>query len=223
LKLIGVRVNRPVGGDVWKFASATDQEACRAGRDGYADRPHRRPSHGLLKPIQGCSGAWSICWVGAPLFEPFWTGAEDDADLHCGLSRYSRGPQKTSRARNQINRGTRRRKSRSVKGTVVRATTNLFRHLIFGCAVASLRYDQLTDGQGRKRTLERALPATRKRYVHRLVNAKGTNIQNAPRSDIQNAGTDDEAAIKPLVRLYLSPLWGHVAEWLRNRQTRAKL
>lgn len=31
--------------------------------------------------------------------------------------------------------------------------------------------------------LERALPATRKRYAHRIANAKGTDFQNdAPRS-----------------------------------------
>jgi hypothetical protein len=68
----------------------------------------------------------------------------------------------------------------------------------------------LTDGQGRalsghrtqrayegyaKRTLERALPATRKRYAHRLANVGGTNIQNAARSDIQNAESEDDIAI----------------------------
>jgi hypothetical protein len=60
---------------------------------------------------------------------------------------------------------------------------------------------ELTDGQGRalsahksqqayegyaKRTMGRALSATRKRHAHRLANAAGTNIQNAPRNDIQN-------------------------------------
>jgi hypothetical protein len=63
----------------------------------------------------------------------------------------------------------------------------------------------LTDGQGRalsahksqqayegyaKRTMSRALSATRKRHAHRLANAAGTNIQNAPRNDIQNNTTD---------------------------------
>jgi hypothetical protein len=67
--------------------------------------------------------------------------------------------------------------------------------------MTELEAAELTDGQGRalsghrtqrayqgyaKRTLERALPATRKRYAHRLANAAGTDFQNAPRSDIQN-------------------------------------
>jgi hypothetical protein len=68
--------------------------------------------------------------------------------------------------------------------------------------MTELEEAQLTDGQGRalsahksqqayegyaKRTMERALSATRKRYAHRLANAAGTNIQNEPRNDIQNA------------------------------------
>jgi hypothetical protein len=76
--------------------------------------------------------------------------------------------------------------------------------------MTELETAELADGQGRalsghrtqrayqgyaKRTLERALPATRKRYAHRLANAEGTNIQNAPRPDIQNAGSDNDAAI----------------------------
>lgn len=59
----------------------------------------------------------------------------------------------------------------------------------------------LTDGQGRalsahksqqsyegyaKRTMERALAATRKRHAHLLANATGTNIQNDAENDIQN-------------------------------------
>jgi hypothetical protein len=63
---------------------------------------------------------------------------------------------------------------------------------------------ELTDGQGRalsahrnqqayegyaKRTMERALSATRKRHAHRLANAAGTNIQNEPRNDIQKDET----------------------------------
>jgi len=36
----------------------------------------------------------------------------------------------------------------------------------------------------------RALSATRKRHAHRLANARGTNIQNEPRNDIEN----DESA-----------------------------
>ena len=69
---------------------------------------------------------------------------------------------------------------------------------------------ELTDGQDRalsghrtkrayegytKRTMERALPATRKRYAHTLANAQGTSIQNAPRSTIQNEADSDDAAI----------------------------
>jgi hypothetical protein len=76
--------------------------------------------------------------------------------------------------------------------------------------MTELEAAELTDGQGRalsghrtqrayegyaKRTLERALPATRKRYAHRLANAQGTIIQNAPRPDIQNAESGDDAAI----------------------------
>ena len=76
--------------------------------------------------------------------------------------------------------------------------------------MTELEAAELTDGQGRalsghrtqrayagyaKRTLERALPATRKRYAHRLANTEGTEFQNAPRPDIQNAGGVDDAAI----------------------------
>jgi hypothetical protein len=76
--------------------------------------------------------------------------------------------------------------------------------------MTELETAELTDGQGRalsghrtqrayqgyaKRTLERALPATRKRYAHRLTNAQGTNFQNEPRSDIQHDGPGDDAEI----------------------------
>jgi hypothetical protein len=68
--------------------------------------------------------------------------------------------------------------------------------------MTELEEAELTDGQGRalsahksqqayegyaKRTMERALSATRKRHAHRLANAAGTNIQNELRNDIQNA------------------------------------
>jgi hypothetical protein len=68
--------------------------------------------------------------------------------------------------------------------------------------MTELEEAELTDGQGRalsahksqqayegyaKRTMERALSATRKRHAHRLANAAGTNIQNEPQNDIQNA------------------------------------
>jgi hypothetical protein len=76
--------------------------------------------------------------------------------------------------------------------------------------MTELETAELTDGQGRalsghrtqrayegyaKRTLERALPATRKRYAHRLANIRGTDIQNAPRPGVQNAENGDDAAI----------------------------
>jgi hypothetical protein len=76
--------------------------------------------------------------------------------------------------------------------------------------MTELEEAELTDGQGRalsghrtkrayegyaKRTLERALPATRKRYAHALANARGTSIQNATRSAVQNEADSDDAAI----------------------------
>jgi hypothetical protein len=69
--------------------------------------------------------------------------------------------------------------------------------------MTELEEAELTDGQGRalsahksqqayegyaKRTIERALSATRKRHAHRLANAGRTNIQNEPQNNIQNAG-----------------------------------
>jgi hypothetical protein len=68
--------------------------------------------------------------------------------------------------------------------------------------MTELEEAELTDGQGRalsahksqqayegyaKRTMERALSATRKRHAHRLANAAGTNIQNEGQNYIQNA------------------------------------
>ncbi len=76
--------------------------------------------------------------------------------------------------------------------------------------MTELEAAELTDGQGRalsghrtqrayegyaKRTLERALPATRKRYAHALVNAQGTSVQNAPLHAVQNDDSFDQAAI----------------------------
>ena len=67
--------------------------------------------------------------------------------------------------------------------------------------MTELEEAELTDGQGRalsahksqqayegyaKRTIERALSATRKRHAHRLANATGTRIQNAGQNQIQN-------------------------------------
>jgi integrase len=69
--------------------------------------------------------------------------------------------------------------------------------------MTELEEAELTDGQGRalsghktkqvyagyaKQTLERALPATRKRHAHRLANAERTDIQNVPRNPLQDAG-----------------------------------
>ena len=68
--------------------------------------------------------------------------------------------------------------------------------------MTELEEAELTDGQGRalsahksqqayagyaKRTLKRALAATRKRHAHALANAARTNIQNEPQNGIQNA------------------------------------
>jgi hypothetical protein len=98
------------------------------------------------------------------------------------------------------------RKLRLALGLPATFTLDACRH----GGMTELEAAELTDGQGRalsghrtqrayegyaKRTLERALPATRKRYAHRLANAQGTIIQNALRSDIQNGGSDDDAAI----------------------------
>jgi len=67
--------------------------------------------------------------------------------------------------------------------------------------MTELEEAELTDGQGRalsahrtqrayegyaKRTLERALPATRKRYAHALANVQSTSIQNAQGLTVQN-------------------------------------
>jgi len=74
--------------------------------------------------------------------------------------------------------------------------------------MTELEEAELTDGQGRalsahksrayegyaKRTMERALAATRKRHAHRLTNASGTDVQNAPLNRVQNerGGTNSE-------------------------------
>jgi len=66
--------------------------------------------------------------------------------------------------------------------------------------MTELEEAQLTDGQGRalsahksrayegyaKRTMERALAATRKRHAHRLTNVSGTDVQNEPLNRVQN-------------------------------------
>jgi hypothetical protein len=93
--------------------------------------------------------------------------------------------------------GKRVRRIRDALGLPSTFTLDACRH----GGMTELETAELTDGQGRalsghrtqrayqgyaKRSLERALPATRKRYAHRLANAPGTDIQNAPRPDIQN-------------------------------------
>jgi hypothetical protein len=66
--------------------------------------------------------------------------------------------------------------------------------------MTELEEAELTDGQGRalsahksrayegyaKRTMERALAATRKRHAHRLTNVSGTDVQNEPLNRVQN-------------------------------------
>ena len=67
--------------------------------------------------------------------------------------------------------------------------------------MTELEEAELTDGQGRalsahrsqqayegyaKRTMERALSATRKRHAHRLANTVGTGVQNEQQNVVQN-------------------------------------
>jgi hypothetical protein len=76
--------------------------------------------------------------------------------------------------------------------------------------MTELEEAELTDGQGRalsghrskayegyaKRTMKRALAATRKRHAHLLAaNASGTESQNGTRNERQNDGDNDDAAI----------------------------
>jgi hypothetical protein len=80
--------------------------------------------------------------------------------------------------------------------------------------MTELEQAELTDGQGRalsghksqqayeryaKRTLRRALPATRKRYAHRLANASGTEFQNEADTGFQNRalGQNKNGALEP--------------------------
>ncbi|MGB6271956.1 MAG: hypothetical protein WBF44_10265, partial [Pseudolabrys sp.] len=73
---------------------------------------------------------------------------------------------------------------------------------------------ELTDGQGRalsahktmsayagyaKRTMERALSATRKRHAHRLANAAGTEFRNETRNQFRNEDSKSgDTAIKAM-------------------------
>jgi hypothetical protein len=75
--------------------------------------------------------------------------------------------------------------------------------------MTELEEAELTDGQGRalsahksqqsyegyaKRTIERALPATRKRHAHRLPNETRTVIQNDAPADLQNEVSKPDVA-----------------------------
>jgi hypothetical protein len=74
--------------------------------------------------------------------------------------------------------------------------------------MTELEEAELTDGQGRalsahksqqayegyaKRTIERALSATRKRLAHRLANVTGTNVQNEQQNGVQNDTVKNES------------------------------
>lgn len=98
------------------------------------------------------------------------------------------------------------RKLRLALGLPATFTLDACRH----GGMTELEIAGLTDGQGRalsghrtqrsyqgyaKRTLERALPAARKRYAHRLANSSGTNFQNEARRDIQNESSGADAEI----------------------------
>jgi hypothetical protein len=76
--------------------------------------------------------------------------------------------------------------------------------------MTELEEAELTTGQGRalsghktdrayggyaKRTLKRALAATRKRHAHLLANAEGTELQNEARNPFQNGEHDDDHAV----------------------------
>jgi hypothetical protein len=78
--------------------------------------------------------------------------------------------------------------------------------------MTELEEGELTDGQGRalsahktasayagyaKRTMERALSATRKRHAHRLANAAGTEFRNETRKQFRNEDRRrDETPVK---------------------------
>jgi hypothetical protein len=94
---------------------------------------------------------------------------------------------------------------RALLGLTATFTLDACRH----GGMTELEEAALTDGQGRalsghrtqrayegyaKRTLARALPATRKRYAHALANAAGTEFRNEVPTKFRNDdGTDDAA------------------------------
>ncbi len=74
--------------------------------------------------------------------------------------------------------------------------------------MTELEEAELTDGQGRapsahksqqsyegyaKRTMKRALAATRKRHAHLLANEARTSIQNGGLNDVQNGTSKPDA------------------------------
>jgi hypothetical protein len=76
--------------------------------------------------------------------------------------------------------------------------------------MTELEEAELTDGQGRalsghrterayegyaKRTLARALPATRKRHAHALANAGGTKFRNEAQNQFRNEAPEDDTAL----------------------------
>jgi hypothetical protein len=76
--------------------------------------------------------------------------------------------------------------------------------------MTELEEAELTDGQGRalsghrtqrayegyaKRTLARALPATRKRHAHALGNAGGTKFRNEAPNQFRNDAPGDDTAL----------------------------
>jgi hypothetical protein len=63
-----------------------------------------------------------------------------------------------------------------------------------GRALSGHRTKRAYEGYA-KRTLERALPATRKRHAHAIANVQSTFVQNATRTGVQNEGQDEDAAI----------------------------
>jgi hypothetical protein len=63
-----------------------------------------------------------------------------------------------------------------------------------GRALSGHRTDRAYSGYA-KATLERALPATRKRYAHRIANEQGTSVQNDNVFAVQNDARNDDDAI----------------------------
>jgi hypothetical protein len=100
------------------------------------------------------------------------------------------------------------RKLRNHLGLPATFTLDACRH----GGMTELEEAELTDGQGRalsapktasayagyaKRTIERALSATRKRHAHRLANAAGTEFRNETRKQFRNEDRrGDETPVK---------------------------